>query len=516
LCSLTPSLLPRSWQVQGLISGISCAAAYAVGVALTWVGRHLGLRPLSAVIRRRTWYGIAAIAVVGVPITLWLSASWQGDVRHAVRMPSQGRYLYLGVFAIAAAVIAGLIGVGRLLKDLYHVVMRPLMRFVPLLAAKMIAAAVVVLLAVGVLTGVVYRGLLQFADTTFSAADRGSAAGLAPPTSGLRSGSPASLVPWTTLGWYGRAFVSAGPTPADIKRLTGRPAVPSVRVYAGLASAASLQAEARLVLSELKRTGAFDRALLAVATTTGRGWVDSTVADPLEYMYGGNTAIAAMQYSYLPSWVSFLVDQAKARQAGRMLFNTVYDYWASLPAGHRPRLVVFGESLGAFGANAAFSSVADLTARTSGALFVGPPNRTERWRQLTAARSSGSPERLPVYGDGQTVRFAATAADLRTPDGSLRSPKIVFLQHASDPVVWWSPDLMWQRPDWLDEPTGPDVASQVRWFPFLTFWQVTCDLIISVDPPPGYGHHYGPEVPTAWAAILHPPAWTDANTAALT
>ena len=150
-------------------------------------------------------------------------------------------------------------------------------------------------------------------------------------------------------------------------------------------------------------------------------------------MYGGNTAIAAMQYSYQPGWISFLTQRPQARQAGRALFNTIYTYWSGLPPSHRPQLVVFGESLGAYGAEAAFSSVADITARTSGALFVGPPNDTEVWRELTNARVSGSPEWLPVYGDGRTVRFAASASKLRLPGRALRHPEIVYLQHASDP-----------------------------------------------------------------------------------
>jgi uncharacterized membrane protein len=471
LCSLTPSLLPRSWEVQGLISGIEGAGAHTTGVVISWLARHAEVRPLSPRTQRRLWwYGIAALAAVMVPITLWLSARWQADIRHAVNMPTQGHYLYLGMFAIAAAVAAGLVGLARLFHDVYLVVMRRLLRFVPLLAAKLVASVLVTALVVGVVTGVVYRGLVHFADNAFSTVDRGNDDGVVQPTSSLRSGSPASFAPWTSLGRQGRAFVSSGPTVTDIQHLTGRPAVESIRVYAGMSSAPTPQGEADLVLAELKRTGAFNRALLAVATTTGTDWVDATLADPLEYLHGGNTAIAAMQYSYLPSWISFLVDKDRARQAGRTLFNTVYHYWSTLPpAHHRPLLVVFGESLGAFGASAAFSGVADLTARTGGALFVGPPNSTELWRQLTNERATGSPERLPIYGDGHTVRFAASPADLRAADSSLRQPQVVFLQHASDPIVWWSPELLWHEPDWLHEPRGPDVVPHMHWFPFLTF-----------------------------------------------
>ncbi|MBV8994188.1 MAG: alpha/beta-hydrolase family protein [Pseudonocardiales bacterium] len=505
LCSLTPSLLPRSWEVQGIISGIEGAVAHATGVAISWVAGRAGIRPLRPWTQRRLWYGIGVFAAVAVPTTLWLSARWQADIRQAVNMPAEGHYWYLGMFAIAVAVAAGLVGLTRLFHDVYLVVMRRLLRFIPLLPAKLLASVLVTALVVGLFTGVVYRGLVHLADNAFSTVDRGNDDGVVQPTSPIRSGSPASLAPWTSLGRQGRAFVSSGPTATDIQRLTGRPMLEPIRVYAGLSSTPTPQGQADLVLAELKRSGAFDRPLLAVATTTGTGWVDPTLADPLEYTYSGNTAIAAMQYSYLPSWISFLVDKDRARQAGRTLFTTVHRYWSTLPPTHRPRLVVFGESLGAFGGSAAFSGLTELGARADGALFVGPPNSTQLWRTLTNERAAGSPERLPIFGDGQTVRFAASAADLRTADGSLRQPRVVFLQHASDPIVWWSPQLIWREPDWLHEPRGPDVVPQMHWFPFLTFWQVTCDMIVGVKPPPGHGHHYGPEVSTAWAVLLHPP-----------
>ncbi|NMH95911.1 alpha/beta hydrolase [Pseudonocardia acidicola] len=515
LCSLTPSLLPRSWVLQGLVSGLSATAGYAIGVAVTEVGRRAGVPSLPARAHRRVRWGITGFAVIAVPAMLWLSASWQNDVRRAVAMPAQGHYLYLGVFAIGAAVFAGLIGLARLFGDLYNAVLRRMRRFIPVPALRLLAAGLITVLVVVLLNGALYHGLVLAADHAFSSVDRRTDAGALPPSSPLRSGGPGSLVSWNSLGRTGRDFVSSGPTVSDIEQLTGRPAVAPIRVYAGASSAASLRSQAELVLAELKRTGAFDRPLLAVATTTGTGSIDPTLADPLEYMYGGDTAIAALQYSHLPSWISFIVDRTRARQAGRTLFDEVYGYWADLPPDHRPRLVVCGESLGTFGGSAAFSGVADLTTRTQGALFVGPPNSTDLWRELTDQRVPGSPERLPVYGDGQTVRFAATPADLRAPDRSLPSPRAVFVQHASDPIVWWSTALIWTEPDWLAEPRGPDVVPAVRWYPLVTFWQITCDMIISLQPPPGHGHHYGAEVPIAWAAILHPPGWTDANTAAL-
>jgi uncharacterized membrane protein len=137
------------------------------------------------------------------------------------------------------------------------------------------------------------------------------------------------------------------------------------------------------------------------------------------------------------------------------------------------------------------------------------------WRTLTESRRPGSLERLPVVGDGQTVRFAAGPEQLRDANGALTHPHVVFLQHGSDPIVWWAPKLLWSEPDWLTEPRAPDVIAQTHWYPIVSFWQITCDMIAAAAPPPGYGHNYGAEIITAWDAILHPAAWTEQDTAAL-
>jgi uncharacterized membrane protein len=132
--------------------------------------------------------------------------------------------------------------------------------------------------------------------------------------------------------------------------------------------------------------------------------------------------------------------------------------WQRVPAASRPRLVVFGESLGAYGANGAFTSLDDLIAKTDGAMFQGPPNATTLWREYTDQREPGTPEHLPVYDDGSHLRWANQPADLSEPPTPFRAPRAVYLQNASDPVVWWSPDVLWAEPDWLNEPRGPECS----------------------------------------------------------
>jgi uncharacterized membrane protein len=322
-------------------------------------------------------------------------------------------------------------------------------------------------------------------------------------------------VPWDELGLQGRNFVGKGPTPADLEEFSGRPALEPVRAYAGLASADDVEDRAALAVRDLERAGGFERAVLVVVTTTGTGWVDPAASDSLEYEFNGDTAMVAMQYSYLPSWLSFLVDQVKARDAGRVLFDAVYGRWAQLPPDDRPELYVFGESLGTFGGEAAFSGLSDIGNRTDGVLWAGPPNFNALWRDIVADREEGSPEWLPVVDDGRTVRFADEAPDLDRPPGPWEEPRLVYLQNASDPIVWWSPQLVLGRPDWLEGERGPDVSEDMTWLPLVTFWQVTADLAFSTGVPDGHGHSYRADYVDAWAQVAQPPGWTDADTARL-
>src|ERR1700751_1886580 len=125
-----------------------------------------------------------------------------------------------------------------------------------------------------------------------------------------------------------------------------------IRIYSGLASASDAEARSALAVRALERAGGFQGKYLLVVSTTGSGWVDPALSDSFEYLTGGDSAIVALQYSYLPSWISYLVDQSKAREAGRALFDAVYGPWSRLPQGQRPRLLVAGGGLGAFGGGA--------------------------------------------------------------------------------------------------------------------------------------------------------------------
>jgi len=514
--SLTPSLLPRAWFLQAVMSGITVAIGYAIGTFVGWLLRSIiPWRPNHAARLTACWL-LAGAAVVLIPLFGFLGAEWQHDIRELVEASQPSEANYILVVLVSILIAAAIIAVARAIWALVRLVARLLGRFIPRQAATALAVLIVVVILGLLAGGVLPRAFTSAANSVFGSADNGTAPGIAQPATPLRSGSPASLVPWNTLGRQGRTFVDSGPTEAEISKFSGTAAMEPIRVYVGLKSASSIAAESALAVRELERTGAFHRKVIVVAGTTGTGWLNPAMIDPLEYMYNGDTAVVAIQYSYLPSWISFIVDQGPAQEAGRDLFDAVYDTWHQLPAGQRPKLVVFGESLGSFGTEAAFSGTEDIADRTSGVLWVGPTNSNTLWSRFTSDRDPGSPEWQPVYQGGRTVHWAWVPSQLNPASSGWQQPRVVYLQNTSDPIVWWSWGLAFHQPDWLRGTHPPDVSSAMHWYPLVTFWQVAADLALATAVPPGHGHTYGTaQAAAAWASIIPPPGWTPQRTTEL-
>ncbi|MGH3366125.1 MAG: alpha/beta hydrolase [Nocardioidaceae bacterium] len=513
--SLTPSLLPRNTLFQGVVTGITAAIGYALGVLGAWLWREFADRgPRTPT--RRAWAFFFAAGGVALAVSLVLGQIWQHQLRALMGVPQENPFLLAWLLFVAAILFVALVGLGRALRRIYRWLSGLFARRMGARAARGLGIVVVVVTTAGLVSGVLWDGLLSLADRAFAVRDLATPAGVVKPSSDLRSGGPGSLIPWDSLGREGRKFTGGGPTTEAIAAFNGSPAQEPIRIYAGTASASNAEGRAALAVRDLDRAGGFDRSYLVVLTTTGSGWVDASASDSFEYMTGGDSAIIAMQYSHLPSWLSYLVDQEKAREAGRELFDAAYGEWAAMPTEDRPKLIVFGESLGSFGGETAFSGEHDLANRTYGSLFVGPPSFNHLYRDFTDDRDPGTPEVSPVYRDGRTVRFSNDPEQGIPPNSAPWSgPRVLYLQHPSDPIVWWSPTLIWDEPDWLDEPPGSDVVPQTTWIPFVTFWQITADLPLAMEVPAGHGHQYAGEHVDGWNAILHPEGWTEAKLARL-
>lgn len=508
--SLFPSLLPRPWWLQSVISGLSLTAGYAIGVGLSSFMRWFTEYKFPPHIRQWAWRVAAVLLPLLVVIYLFLGKMWQNDVHEILDTGRAFTDLNMIVLPfVSLAVFFPLLVVGKAIQLLHHRLSILLHKRLPKRVGVGIAIVVSAWFVYWVLSGLLVSNLYSLVNNAFSLRDDRAPEGISQPMSSLRSGSPESLIPWEHIGFQGRGFVGSGPTAEDISTFSGEASLEPIRVYAGLASADSAEAQAELALAELKRTGAFERELLVLATATGTGWLDPTVMDAVEYMHDGNTAIVSQQYSYLPSWISFLVDQENARLAGRALYDAVIDEWAEMPRESRPKLIVYGLSLGSFGGQSAFSGVNDMRRSVDGVLFVGTPNAAELWRQVTDARDPGSPEWQPTYRGGGTVQFASSREDILAAEEKWQSnTRILFQQHGSDPVVWFNFNLLFNKPAWLDETRAPDVSPKTSWYPIVSFLQIGLDQAIAASAPIGRGHYYDDTAVYAWAAVTRPDNWT--------
>ena len=510
--SLTPSLLPRGPLFQGLVSGGSGAIGYSIGVFAVWLVRYLRSKESSPPAPRWAWFALLAAGAAGMALMIFWFHRWQDDVRDLMDVPRLSFWDYPLAALLSLITLFVLVEIGQLVRRLVRFLVRQLNRISPPRVSAVVVVTLLIALTIALLNGVVARFAMSTINKTFAAVNDETDPDFAAPDTTLRSGGPESLVSWESLGHQGRIFVDGGPTVEQLTAFNGTPAVEPIRAYAGLNSADGIQATAKLAARELQRTGGLDRAVVAVGTTTGTGWINAAAASSLEYMFNGDTAIVSMQYSFLPSWLSFLVDKQNALKAAQALFEAVDELVREMPEAQRPKLVVFGESLGAFGGEAPFLALNNLIARTDGALFSGPTFNNMIWTDLTRNRDPGSPEWLPIYYQGQNVRFVDEPRDLQRPDEPWGQPRVVYLQHASDPIAWFSPDLLFAEPDWLREPRGYDVSPDTRWIPIVTFLQVSADMAVAINVPDGHGHVYVKAFANAWASILSPPGWTPEKT----
>ena len=511
--SVAPSLMARSWAWHAVASGVLVSSGYVAGVIVQNVGaRVIAMTGLTIRASEPVEVGFR-VCIAALFAIWWLYAVIQSyrRARVAARLVNMlgetfGEYLLgtAGTVVIAwtlITIVAALNSLGRMLVAMLD-------GYMPHLAAILVGVAILVVIVFFLTSNVILRGGIGFFRHHAERMNTRTARGIYKPFVPERSASPASPVTWESVGGQGRVFLGRGPSRLDIAQVTGGEAMEPIRVYSGMPMGGSgIEQAAATVVAELHRTGAFDRAVILIAASTGSGWVDEWQVQPLEFLTRGNCATASLQYSYVPSALNWLTGLEPAQEASAALFRAVRAELDTMDEADRPALFVCGESLGAFASQSVFSSVEDVLSQVDGALWVGTPAFTPMHAELTAARHKGSPEVAPVVYNGRRVRFVNEPSDLRTDLygrelGPWGFPRLVYAQHPSDPVVWWNGKLLWTQPDWLRERAGRDVSPFVEFTRFVTFIQVLADLPVAGTAPGGHGHTYNEELIPLWRAIL--------------
>lgn len=315
-----------------------------------------------------------------------------------------------------------------------------------------------------------------------------------PPPTAARSSGPGSPLEFSRTGRQGRRFVLNVPSRDQIAEVMGRPAVADpVRVFIGYDMAKTAEDRVALALAELDRTGAYDRALLIVASPAGTGVVNSVAFETADHLLRGDSAGVAVQYERLPSLLCLHRTGVGGRHH-KLLLEGIRDALARRPAGaRRPRVVVYGESLGAWAGQNAFlhrglDGLDDLGVER--ALWVGTPFYSG-WLHEALGGEAGR--------DGR-IREVPSVLPLRALDDEARErTRVVLLSHHNDPIRKLNLDLLVQQPEWLGHQRPPTVPARQRFTPMITGLQTIVDTANATNQVPGVfratGHDYRLDLP---------------------
>jgi uncharacterized membrane protein len=348
------------------------------------------------------------------------------------------------------------------------------------------------LAALSVVGGAVYQLLRRVDRRIERGAEQIEVAYDEPPTSRLVSGGPGSKVAWATLSRQGRRNVSTALRPAAIEAVMGEPAAAEpIRVFVGLESVPTEVERVALAVEELRRTGAFDRELLMVISPTGTGYVNYVAVETAEYLTRGNMASVTMQYSLRPSPLS-LDRVAEGRHHFRMLVDAIHNALAERPREKRPRVVLFGESLGAWTSQDAFAHRGTqglLNAGVDRAIWIGTPYMS-KWKAevLGAPRPDVDPSLVGRFNDFGELEALGPEARRRL--------RYVMITHANDAVGHFGLDLLVRAPAWLGPAAtrAATIPGGEQWRSPTTFVQTLVDMKNAANVIPGQfeakGHDY--------------------------
>ena len=509
--SLTPSLVPRPFHVQGILSGLSFAAGYWLGFVGAWLWCYLGMPLPRARLEFVLKLTATAICLFVAAVFLRQALEWQNSVRVLMEMDEVGGIRPFSIGLIALLVFVVFLLLARLFRKTFVVLSERLSGHVPHRVSLVLGVAASVVLFWSVIDGVIFTLALRAADNSYQQLDILMQDEVEPPDDSTVTGGADSLISWEALGSRGRRFVTSGPEASELSAFLGHTVPTPLRVYVGLNAAETPEERAQLALQEFKRVGGFERSVVILATPTGRGWVDPAALDTAEYLHRGDIATVTMQYSYLPSPLSLMVEADYGAESARALFKAIYGHWSSLPADDRPRMYLHGLSLGALNSDRSFDVYDIIDDPFDGVLWSGPPFRSETWSMVTRDRDPKSPAWLPQFRNGAVVRFMNQHQRLDAMDGPWGDFRIAFLQYASDPVTFFQPAMLYREPAWMQAPRGPDVSPELRWYPVVTMLQLVADIAAG-QAPTGYGHEIAArDYIDAWLALTEPADWSETD-----
>jgi uncharacterized membrane protein len=324
-----------------------------------------------------------------------------------------------------------------------------------------------------------------------------------PPQAPEITGSPDSGIDWTKVTREGARWLGMTLQPENIASVMGvDKAMQPIRVYASLDMTNSDEERANILLAEIDRTKALERKAFALFSPTGSGYVNYVACETFEYLMLGDCASAAIQYSVLPSALSLTRVPTGTAQT-EMVMRGITKRLMAMPASKRPKVFLFGESLGSQVSQEMFRGTGMFGLEGTGidaAVWIGTPAATQWRRQVWGTRTVAQ---APEVGPGAAY-LPRNLDDWRAlPQDQRDQMKYLLLMNGDDPIPKFGSQVAWRKPDWL----GPDDKRPLgspqgtRWLPGMTCLTTFFDMQNALMPTPGIfaegGHDYRDVLPQA-------------------
>ena len=314
-----------------------------------------------------------------------------------------------------------------------------------------------------------------------------------PPDNDFVSGGPISISPFDELGLQGRRYVTDVVTPDLIESTLGEEAIAHpIRAYVGVNSDPLYPSgRSEMMLDELERLGAFERSHLLLVSPTGTGWVDQTMIEAAELYTCGDIATACIQYGRGPSFLEVQKVHLGRAQFRGLLWG-IRERLRGMPESERPKVYVFGESLGSW-------SSSDVVMHQGIAGFDHYGIDRALWFGLVGLAKwsktgmrQGSSDLVPP---GTVAAFDNFGQYEELTEEERQKLRAVIVDHDNDPIAQMS--LRWavKEPPWLTgSDRGRNVPEGMTWTPIITFVQILVDAMNAMRTVPGqfksFGHDY--------------------------
>jgi uncharacterized membrane protein len=239
------------------------------------------------------------------------------------------------------------------------------------------------------------------------------------------------------------------------------------------------------------------------------------VVETAEILARGDIATVCIQYGKAPSFLE-VQGVSLGRAQFRQLLWGVRQRLIGAPEDDKPKVLVFGESLGAWSSSDVImhQGIAGFDHYgIENALWFGLPGLA-RWSR-TGMREGRNPLTPPgtVAAFDRFEQYQELSIDERS---ALRA---VIVDHDNDPISQISLRLAVKRPPWLNGDPRRNVPEGMRWQPIITFIQILADAMNAMVTIPGeyksFGHDYRADTLDFVGAAYDLPPITEDQTLAI-